>query len=764
MKQKLLITIILCANFALQTGAQKVGLVLSGGGAKGMAHIGLIRVLEENHIPIDYIAGTSIGAIVGGLYAAGFTPDEMEELFKSDDFYFWSTGKIQKDYRYYFKIPDENPAWIDLRFQKEQEKVKILPPTNFIPQEQMDFAFMELFAATNAACKYDFDSLMVPYFCVATDVHNNKPVVLRKGDLGAAIRASMTVPLVFKPIEIDGVLLFDGGIVNNFPHDIMTETFQPDIIIGHQVADGQKNANPDDLMAQLSNLLMRPTNFEINEKKGILLRTQFTGVGLMDWNKADQIISEGMRTAYGSIDSVKNMIGRRVNPNVVNAKRKMFKMKKPELFFQHIQVEGVKDPIQRKYIIQAIKGKYDVVTISSFKKEYFKLIADEHIRSIMPVSRYNPETGYYDLHLKVVPQKKLEAKIGGNISTKPINQGFASIDYRTYKTRAYAFNSNIYFGRFYSSFKLGARIDYDINYPFYLAANTSFNRWDYFSSSTELFFVDVRPPFIIQYENNTRLEIGFPLKIHNKIFGSAAYSKSTDLYYQTDVFNKADEPDKTTFTAFNVQAGIENNSLNYRQYASEGANRYVTIKFISGEETNIPGTTSAKTGSEQKQTHKYWQFEAHTNRYFRFGGKFATGVLAEAVFSTKNDFINYRSTKLAAPGFYATPHSKSLFIGNFHSNNYLAGGTDLVYHFLPELGFRVGGYVFVPINETLHSSDGKQKDTEFIKNYYLQGLAALVYQTGVGPVSLSLNYYEKENTQFYFMLNFGYIMFNKRGF
>ena len=224
--------ILICALLVTYSATgQKVGLVLSGGGAKGMAHIGVIRVLEENNIPIDYIAGTSIGAIVGGLYAAGYTPDEMEELFKSDDFYFWSTGKIQKDYRYYFKIPEEDPAWIDLRLEKKDEKLKILPPTNFVPQEQMDFAFMELFAATNAACKYNFDSLMVPFFCVATDVNKSQPLVMRSGDLGSAIRASMTVPLVFKPIEIDGVLLFDGGILNNFPHDIMKDLFQPDIII-----------------------------------------------------------------------------------------------------------------------------------------------------------------------------------------------------------------------------------------------------------------------------------------------------------------------------------------------------------------------------------------------------------------------------------------------------------------------------------------------------------------------------------------------------
>ena len=747
-----------------QANAQSVGVVLSGGGAKGMAHIGVLRVLEKNNIPIDYIAGTSIGAIVGGLYAAGYTTEEMEELFKSDDFYFWSTGKIQKDYRYYFKMPEENPAWIDIRVDKRDEKVKLLPPTNLIPEEQMDFAFMELLAATNAACKYNFDSLMVPFFCVATDVNKSEPVILRSGDLGAAIRASMTVPFYFKPITIDGALLFDGGIVNNFPHNVMKEVFNPDIIIGHKVANDPKEAVADDLMRQISNMVMRPTNFEIAEKKGIVLETDLKNVGLLDFNKIDLAMVEGMRTTYNSIDSIRKLVQRRVSQESLNEKRKKFKVKKPELYFQNIQVEGVSDPMQRKYIIQSIKGNYDVITLSSLKQEYFKLIADEHIKAIMPISRYNRETGYYDLHLKVEPQKKLEVKVGGNISTKPINQGFASFNYRTYNSRAYSISSNIYFGRFYSSFKLGARIDYPTSLPFYLEGYSTLNRWDFFSSSSELFFEDVRPPFIIQKENNTRIESGFPLKLHSKVYGGIAYSNSADQYYQTDVFNKSDEPDKTNFSAFSTVMGFENNSLNYKQFPSEGAFRFITVKFITGKETLTPGTTSSNNTPVSNKNHSYFLMQAHTTRFFNFGSKFTLGLKGEAVLSNKDLFSNYRSTQLSAPGFYPTPHSKSLFIEKFHSNNYVAGGLNTIYHFNSSLNLRIEGYAFVPVNETLPENFGKLAQTSFIENYYLQGLAAIVYQTGVGPLSLSLNYYEKEDTQLYFLLSFGYIMFNKRGF
>ncbi len=357
---------------ATYINAQSVGLVLSGGGAKGMAHIGVIRVLEENNIPIDYIAGTSIGAIVGGLYAAGYTTDQMEELFKSDEFYFWSTGKIQKEYRYYFKQPEPEPSWLELRVVKKDDKVKLLPPTNFIPEEQMDFAFMELVASTSAACNYNFDSLMIPFFCVAADINSGNPTILRKGNLGEAIRASMTVPLYFKPIEIDGKLLFDGGLINNFPHDIMKETYKPDIIIGHKVANDLKEAESDDLRQQISNLIMRPTKFEIAPEDGIFLETKFDNVSLLDFNKIDVILEAGIQTTEQMIDSIKNRVVRKQPQKITEQKRETFNSKKPKLFFQNIQVEGVQDPMQRKFIIQSIKHKYDVVSLESLKKEYFK--------------------------------------------------------------------------------------------------------------------------------------------------------------------------------------------------------------------------------------------------------------------------------------------------------------------------------------------------------------------------------------------------------
>ncbi len=761
--KKSLLLIICFFCFAIMASSQSVGLVLSGGGAKGMAHIEVIRVLEENNIPIDYIAGTSIGAIVGGLYAAGYSPDQMEELFRSDEFYFWSTGRIQKEYRYYFTRPEPDPAWLELRIDKKKDKLKLLPPTNIIPEEQMNFAFMELMAPTTAACNNNFDSLMVPFFCIATDIHTNQAITLRNGDVGDAIRASMTVPLYFKPIIIDNKLLFDGGIVNNFPHDVMTEIFKPDIIIGHKVTEMPKKPDSDNIVEQITNIVMRPTDYDIPKEQGILLETKFQNVGLLDFQKYDLITSYGRATAIQNIDSIKSLIDRRVRKEVVAKKRVEFNSKKPEMLFQNIQVEGIEDPMQRKFIIQSIKHRFNIISLSSLKQDYFKLIANEHLQSIRPIALYNKETGYFDLHLKVKPEKKIRINIGGNISTKPINQGYASFDYRTFQNRAYSLSSNIYFGRFYSSFKTGGRIDFPTTLPFYISTYSTLNRWDFFSSSSELFFEDVRPPFIIQDEFNVLLETGIPLGRHSKLFSNYSFVNSSDEYYLTEKFKKEDEPDNTGFIAFVSQIAIENSSLNYKQFASEGSFNSVSIKHIVGKETNEPGTTSTMQG-KIKNNHSYFLARASTLKYWQMGSKFTFGTQLEALFSNKKPFQNCRSTLLAAPGYYPTPHSNSLFIENFHSNNFIAGGLKAIFNLNPTFNLRVEGHGFIPLKEERLNPDMTvEKNPALIDNYYLQGMAALVHHTGFGPVSIAINYYEKPGTKLYFTLNFGYILFNKRG-
>jgi NTE family protein len=160
--RKILIILILAVLIVPNSNAQKVGLVLSGGGAKGLTHIGIIRALEENNIPIDYITGTSMGAIIGALYAMGYSPDDMERLISSEDFKRWYTGAVEEDYVYYFKKNAPTPEFFNIKMSLKDSLSAVKPqflPSSMVNPIQMNLVFVDLFARATALCGGNFDNL-----------------------------------------------------------------------------------------------------------------------------------------------------------------------------------------------------------------------------------------------------------------------------------------------------------------------------------------------------------------------------------------------------------------------------------------------------------------------------------------------------------------------------------------------------------------------------------------------------------------------------
>ena len=168
---------------AFNVNAQTVGLVLSGGGARGITHVGVINALEESGIPVDYVAGTSMGAVIGSLYVMGYSSDEVITILKSDEFKRWSTGDSDPAYSYFYRNADPRPSFADIHLnigKKESQNVTTrFIPTNIVSPRQMNFAFLELYTQANAVSGGDFDKLFVPFRSVAADVYEEKAVVLR---------------------------------------------------------------------------------------------------------------------------------------------------------------------------------------------------------------------------------------------------------------------------------------------------------------------------------------------------------------------------------------------------------------------------------------------------------------------------------------------------------------------------------------------------------------------------------------------------------
>ena len=234
----------------------RIGLVLSGGGARGAAHVGVLKALEEMHIPIDAISGTSMGAVVGGLYAAGMSPDDIEKLMTSID---WEDA---------FR---DRPAREDLSFRRKQDDVdfpvrlplgikggKVLLPRGLIQGQKLQQMLRT--ATMPVAHVESFDDLPIPFRALATDLESGEGVILDHGDLTAALRASMSIPGVFAPVEIDGRLLVDGGIANNLPIEEV-RALGADVIIVSDVSfplqlRGELNS-PIDISNQMLAIMVR---------------------------------------------------------------------------------------------------------------------------------------------------------------------------------------------------------------------------------------------------------------------------------------------------------------------------------------------------------------------------------------------------------------------------------------------------------------------------------------------------------------------------
>jgi NTE family protein len=225
------LTLLFFLSFSFWGEAQKVGVVLSGGAAKGIAHVGVLKALEENEIPIDYIVGTSMGGVIGGCYAAGMSPDQIEDIVLSKEFLQWINGRLEEGHNYYFARNDDDASFLRLNLSLDST-FSILLNTSLASDLSLNFALAEKLAQPSAIAKNNFDSLFIPLRVIASDIFTQTEVTLSKGVLSDALRATQTVPFFYNPIRIDGKYLFDGGVYNNFPVDVIEREFKPDLVIG----------------------------------------------------------------------------------------------------------------------------------------------------------------------------------------------------------------------------------------------------------------------------------------------------------------------------------------------------------------------------------------------------------------------------------------------------------------------------------------------------------------------------------------------------
>ncbi len=288
----------------------KVGLVLSGGGAKGLAHIGALKVIEEAGIRIDYIGGTSMGAIVGALYASGYRAKELDSIFRTVDFDAFIQDQLPRDAKTFYEREDSEKYAVTLPF----DKFKVGLPQGLSKGQNFYNQFSRYTAHVNRI--NDFNKLPIPFFCMATNIETGEQILLDKGYLPEAVAASGALPSIFSPVELNGVLMTDGGVSNNYPVEEIRDK-GAEIVIGIDVQDSLMSG---DQLNSVDNILLQISNFRTNNAMkskvsdtDVHIKPAIMDFSVMSFDKADEIIASGETAARNTYDKLKEITRRQKN-------------------------------------------------------------------------------------------------------------------------------------------------------------------------------------------------------------------------------------------------------------------------------------------------------------------------------------------------------------------------------------------------------------------------------------------------------------------
>ncbi|MCK8524177.1 patatin-like phospholipase family protein [Aquimarina sp. D1M17] len=336
----------------------EVGLVLSGGGAKGLAHIGALKVIEDAGVRIDYIGGTSMGAIVGALYASGYSAKELDSIFRSVDFDTFIQDQLPRDAKTFYEKEDSEKYAVTLPF----DKFKVGLPKGLSKGQNFYNQFSRYTAHVNDIS--DFSKLPIPFFCMATNIETGQQVLLDKGYLPEAVAASGALPSIFNPIEVDGILMTDGGVSNNYPVEEIKRK-GAEVVIGIDVQD---TLMPRDQLNSITNIMLQISNFRtikaMKDKVAdteIYIKPSIMDFSVMSFDQADEIIASGQKAAFSNYEKLKTIA------KLQKTSKPKKKVPKTE---ENLLISGLTITGNTRYTRAYIRGKLKLKTpsVTTYKK------------------------------------------------------------------------------------------------------------------------------------------------------------------------------------------------------------------------------------------------------------------------------------------------------------------------------------------------------------------------------------------------------------
>jgi len=442
----------------------KVGLVLSGGGAKGLAHIGALKVIEEAGVKIDYIAGTSMGAIVGALYASGYSAKELDSIFKNTDFESLIQDNVPRSAKTFYEKEDSERYALTLPFNK----FKISIPQAISGGQSIYNEFVRLLYHVKDVD--DFSKLQIPFVCVATDVETGDQILLDKGYLPEAILASGTFPSLFRPVEINGRILIDGGVVNNYPIGELRK-MGAEVVIGvdvqHGLSDRESLLSATEILLQINNYRTVRDMQKKSAQTDIYITPDIKDYSVIDFDMGNVIIDKGEDAARLQLPELLNI----AKDSAVQRPKIVAAGIKDTLVISELTMEG-----NYNYSRAYIRGKLrfnvdDNITFEKLQQGINNLSATGNFRSIKYELLNNGEGVELLLNVKENPDKMFIRlgvhyddlyKSAGivNLTRKNVlmDDDVASIDFIIGDNLRYNFEYYVDKG-FYWSFGVNSRFD-----------------------------------------------------------------------------------------------------------------------------------------------------------------------------------------------------------------------------------------------------------------------------------------------------------------
>ncbi len=718
----------------------KVGVVLSGGGAKGLAHIGALRVIEEAGVKVDYIAGTSMGAIIGGLYASGYSPRQMDSIFETTNFTRLIRDELPREARTFFEKKESEKYAITLPF----DNYKLSIPSGLSKGQNVFNFFAQLTAHVETR---DFNELPVPFFCMATDLETGKQVLLDQGLLPQAMLASGAIPSLFRPIIIDEKLLTDGGVANNYPVAELRER-GADIIIGVDVQDTlysrERMKSATDILTQIGNFTTIKAMRGKRKQTDVFIRPDINAYSVLDFDKGEQIIKNGEIAARVFFEELKEIAA--IQQKQSHSRERIHIRPKKEIEIRDILIKGNED-YPRSYIRGKLKlSQNETATFSEINSGLNNLSSTrnfDHINyKLIPT-----DDGRYDFELEVQESKENTLLRFGAHYDDLYKTGFL-VNF----TRKSMLTTNDIFSL---DLVVGDNLRYQMNYFVdkgrYWSIGFS-SRYNEFQKNVDFAFINQNTGGVFENGDINKIQLinrDFTNRLYvetylNKEFKFGLGIEQKLLRAQTEtILNDPNDDANTIIEESNLVSNygyLRYDTLNDKFYPTSGFSFYGDFHlywFSFLADVNIDQFSIAK--GEMKYVHPISE-------------KFAVGIYSELGFRIGNEDLAGLNFFLGGFGNMPINNIRPFYGYDFISlsgNSYIKGGIDLQYEFYPKNYFLAHAN-FANVDNNILSTGEWFSSPDFTG--YALGYGV---KTIVGPIDLKYSYSpELKSSIWYFSLGY----------